>query len=79
MSTRCPFCGYKLDENNYCQNQKCADYERTKILTAETAKKASDSSTTTVATDSSSNEKSTANSAVADSATVAENAEAPSK
>ena len=34
MYKRCHFCGYKLDEKGLCQNQKCADYERTKIIEA---------------------------------------------
>ena len=34
MYKRCKFCGYKLDEKELCQNQKCADYERTKIIEA---------------------------------------------
>ena len=42
MYKRCHFCGYKLDEKGLCQNQKCADYERTKIIEA-----AEKSSTTT--------------------------------
>ena len=42
MYKRCKFCGHKLDEKELCQNQKCADYERTKIIEA-----AEKSSTTT--------------------------------
>jgi hypothetical protein len=34
---RCQFCAHTLDANGLCQNQKCADYERTKII--ETAEK----------------------------------------
>lgn len=37
---RCKFCGHKNDEKGRCQNQKCADYERTKILEAEDVKEA---------------------------------------
>ena len=79
MSTRCPFCGYKLDTNGYCQNQKCADYERTKILETEAAKTASSASTTTAATDSSGTAETTTNSATADSTAAAENTETVSK
>ncbi|WP_196595086.1 hypothetical protein [Pectinatus frisingensis] len=79
MSTRCPFCGYKLDANNYCQNQKCADYERTKILEAETAKTASNADTSTAAVDSSGTAKTTTNSAATDSTAATENAETASK
>ena len=34
MYKRCKFCGHKLDEKELCQNTKCADYERTKIIKA---------------------------------------------
>ena len=34
MYKRCKFCGHKLDEKELCQNQKCADYEHTKIIEA---------------------------------------------
>ncbi|WP_196601769.1 hypothetical protein [Pectinatus frisingensis] len=79
MSTRCPFCGYKLDTNGYCQNQKCADYERTKILEAEAAKTASTTSTATATADSSSTAETVTNSAAADSTAAAENTETVSK
>jgi hypothetical protein len=31
---RCQFCAHTLDANGLCQNQNCADYERTKIIEA---------------------------------------------
>lgn len=32
MTKRCPFCGYKLDNDGMCQNQSCPDYIRTQII-----------------------------------------------
>lgn len=34
---RCPFCGYKLDTEGWCRNEKCADYIRTQTHDAEKA------------------------------------------
>ena len=39
---RCHFCGYKLDDNGLCQNQKCADYIRTQIVEKDEAAKATE-------------------------------------
>ena len=36
---RCPFCGHKLSSEGYCENKKCADYERNKIKVEEVKKK----------------------------------------
>lgn len=35
MQTRCKFCARKLDEKGLCQNPKCADHTRTKIIESE--------------------------------------------